>query len=167
MPNLLDVPSNAPVPGSGVPADTFGRRCLMATSDRAVSSRTAAGSPYFMEAASPDGGFFWRWEPTDFAIAGRTTRMFVRAQAFNNSTAPGVTITIALHSMTGAPPVVGGAVAAGASVGPLTANSRQQGVSAVFDAPIAGFYCLGLTFSGTPAVNCFTEIGGQLYLIYA
>lgn len=98
----------------------------------------------------------------DLAVAGKTTKLRIRAQISCNATAPAITFTFGLYPYT----VAGGAntlvptfgtVVAGSTVAVTTPSASTVTASASSDVtiPADGAYALGVVLSGGAAANSF------------
>lgn len=136
------------------------------SSDRVLQNDTSINASGTTAAR---GAFYF--DPADFAISGRTTKIRVEAGWMVNDTAPGVTMNVALYRVTG---ISGGAAAhsitlagaadATAASGVLAANGLSRAVSADITAPVAGFYVLVLDLSGAMAVGSSVQVRARVQL---
>ena len=109
-------------------------------------------------------------DDADYAIAGRTLKLRLRAQLYTNATAPAITATFGLFPVssvagsTSATAITLGAVTAGSTVAFATPalSTANQGNSGDFAFPADGHYALGVTLSGAPAANSRTLLNAQL-----
>lgn len=95
----------------------------------------------------------------DYAVAGKTTKLRLRAQVNVNATAPTIDYTVELRPVTA---VAGGAGNVTYTVGAATtsvvfttpaATSLNTSTSTAIDFPADGLYALAVTASGASAVN--------------
>lgn len=112
----------------------------------------------------------FRLAAADFAIPGRTTKLRLRAQAFANGTASGITFTVGLYpvsSVGGGSNLVAftlGSVIAGSTV-PFASpgvNSENEGNSGDFNFPSDDNYLLGVVLSGSLPVSSSVVLAAQL-----
>lgn len=116
----------------------------------------------------------WSFDPADFAIAGKTTKMRLRVHAGVDDVAPANTLTVGLYEITG---LTGGgsaavptlsAVIANSTVAITTpaANSNTHSVSSEFTPPTAGKYVIGAAASGAAAANSAVVIAVTVQIQY-
>lgn len=107
----------------------------------------------------------------DFAVAGKTTKLRVRAQALCNDNGFGQTATIGLYPVTsdfGSGPdtikLTLGTVVSGSTVAfsSLSADSENQGNSGDFTIPADGYYVLGCVLSAAVTSDCRVLLSAQL-----
>jgi hypothetical protein len=101
----------------------------------------------------------------DYAVAGLTTKLRLRAQAAIGTVAPAQTLTFGLYEITGVTAgnyVVSGSAAAGSTVAfaSPSANTLNQGNSGDFTFPTDGYYVLGVAVSGAPSAR--THVAAEL-----
>jgi hypothetical protein len=90
----------------------------------------------------------------DFTVAGRTTKLRVRAQILTDNAAPGITYTFGLYPLTAvsaaSPTASAGAVVAGstAAIASPPASSLREASSGDFNLPADGYYALGIATGG-------------------
>ncbi len=97
----------------------------------------------------------------DFAIAGRTTKLRVRATVESNATTPAINFTFGLAgpvAVAGGPNATAYSVGTGVSGSAIAINTPPAstvtvGTSADFDVPGAGLYMLYISASATLAVD--------------
>jgi hypothetical protein len=110
------------------------------------------------------------FDDADYAVAGLTLKMRLRAQCLTNNTAPATTLTVDLRAVTAS---VGsgttgsytlGSVVSGSPVAfaSPSASSRNQAASSDFTVPADGYYALCASVSGAQATNSFVTLFGQL-----
>lgn len=172
MTNLADLPANAAVPGDAVALDLLAARRVLLHGGRTLGVGFAPNT--YLLNGNPWGGHVFRWDPANFAIAGRTTRMAIRGFCHTGTLQSGVTFAFGLHPITGSSgasgvlpaPIVGATVLPTASFTAPTPVAQQT--SLIFDAPaVAGFYALCVVTSGGNVVGTAVEAGAQLHLGYA
>lgn len=105
----------------------------------------------------------------DYAVAGLTTKLRVRAQVSSNATASAITFTYGLYPVTfsggaGVLNVTLGTVVAGTTVAIASpaASTVVSGVSTDATIPADGLYCLGVATSGSPASNHAALLSAEL-----
>jgi hypothetical protein len=103
----------------------------------------------------------------DYAVAGKTAKLRVRATCMANGTAPGITLTPALYLVTPSGTANNLNLTLSAAVGAVAfatpaANSTTLSVSADFDFPATGAYGFGLLTSGTIAANSIANVWAEL-----
>lgn len=104
------------------------------------------------------------FDPTPYAISGKTLKLQVRAIVSTNDTSPAITFTYGLYPVSATSGASGnvavtlGAVVAGSTVGltPGANAAALDGVSSVFTAPAKGAYALGVANSGTSTAGADT-----------
>jgi hypothetical protein len=111
------------------------------------------------------------FDPANYSLSGRTTRLRIVVATAVNATAPGINFTYGLYPITAAGAAATIAVTAGAVVSGSTvtrsapaASSVFRDASADFAPPVAGVYALGVSTSGTSNPN--TAVGMTLRLEY-
>lgn len=139
---------------------TAGLRALVAPGGAAVGSsqNTAAATFYF--------------DPADYAIAGLTTKLRLRASIATNDVDPAsnFTVDLAAYSLpTGAANIVSGSLSSyvsGAQVAitdaTLTANALVTATSGDFTAPAAGWYAIVVTTSANMTANSAAAVVAAL-----
>lgn len=114
-------------------------------------------------------------DPADIAVSGLTTQYEVEAVLLTNATAPAINFTFGLYPVSA---VAGGANANTITIGTVQAGStvlfsaqalstRGQASSGVFSAPVAGFYAVGVTLSGSMAANAQVAMTARLVALNA
>jgi hypothetical protein len=114
-------------------------------------------------------------DDADYTVAGKSTKLRVRAQALTNAAAdPNIDITFGLYPITGSAGGAGvitetiGTVTSGSTVAITNANlntsDMEQGNSGDFTFPADGYYALGCVGSGTQAANSFLALTAQLQM---
>jgi hypothetical protein len=108
--------------------------------------------------------------PADYAVAGLTARLRVKAQLVCNAVAPTGTWTFGLHPVTAVAGAAGGvsytigAAVTGSTVAFTTpaASSMNQNASADMAFPAAGYYALGLVTSAAVATSSYVHASAFL-----
>lgn len=148
--------------GGGITAPPAGTYVLSEFTETGLPGPPSGGSP-----VTAAGKVFWL-DPADFVEGGRTGKLRVRAFCLIGSTAPATTMTVGLYpvstwssasAITGLGPVVTGSTVAFASPAVSTQN---QGSSGDFAPPAAGFYVIGVAFSGNAAASSLQTFGATL-----
>jgi hypothetical protein len=112
-----------------------------------------------------------RFDPAAFAVTNRTVVLRLVFSVATNQVAPANTMTLGLYPVNFTAGVSGsantyalGTVVTGSTVAVATptASTRQAVVSADFTAPSAGWYTLGVAFSGAPAANARTDLDARI-----
>lgn len=106
----------------------------------------------------------------DYAVAGKTSKLSMRASCIVNGFGPAMTLTTGLYpvtAITSGSNVMGvtlGTVVAGSTVAfaSPSASSINVGVSGDFNFPSDGLYAIGLVTSGTSASQSATAINSYL-----
>lgn len=141
-----------------------------------ASSTSAAGTyplaPYDMALqtapSTPSNQVVFYLDPADYAIAGRTAKLRLRAWLATNATAPGITFTIGLYPIVlSAATQTFGAVVPGSTVAfvsPGASNSGAVASSGDFAFPAAGFYALGVVLSGVAASGSVERVRADLQM---
>lgn len=141
-----------------------------------IGSISTAKTVFRQDAAIHTGGavaqpaVMFYYDPADYAISGKTTKLRVRAGMSTNATSPAITVTAGLYpiSTPGGGAGVGGftigTVVTGSTVArALTASNSLDGSnSGDFTPPSAGWYALGVVGSGTQAANSWIGVNLQL-----
>ena len=118
------------------------------------------------------GLWVFTFDPADYLIAGRTSKVRLHSWVLTNPNAPGVTFTFALNPVTawmhysGYAPVVstiGAAVVSNVIASP-PASSAVLATSSVANAPTAGWYVLTVTTSGSLGSSVWLDVGCRLQL---
>jgi hypothetical protein len=127
-------------------------------------TNAAAPNPSVVTVAFP-------FDPADYVVAGRTTRLRIRAATTANGTAPGGTVAVGMGTFTvtvgglgsgNAVNVVTGISGAGTgNMTPLTGGTITQIVGTDFAPPVAGYYLL-YAFVSALAANSVLDIHASL-----
>lgn len=145
-----------------------------------VSNNAAGVSPVYLSpqgAATPQAGVSnnaFYFDPADYAIPGRATRLRIRATAVNNAVVAGATYTFQLvkgftifGTSSNFPQITSGSGTAvdgtAVSVTPGSALTLATNVSAEFIAPDVGWYLLVVTH-GSMAAGSFVALNAELQL---
>lgn len=113
----------------------------------------------------------WYFDPADYAAANRALKLRVSGILVTNGVAPAVTMTFGVYPLTlvygasgSAASFTVGTVVAGSTYAVATPgiNSTSVGNSGDFTAPSAGFYMLGVNFSGAMATNGWVDVWARL-----
>lgn len=115
----------------------------------------------------------FHFDPADYAVAGKTTKLLVKALAITNNTAPAVNFTMGYSLVTsigGASsvsitPVFGAAAGSTAAINAPAASVGTTASSSQFAAFAAGTYVPTVIVSGTLAANNVTELVWQLFVV--
>jgi hypothetical protein len=108
------------------------------------------------------------WEPSEYAVAGRTTQFRLVSNVSNNAVDSGVTFTFNLYPITGIAGGAGGiSYTLGAAVltsGALNpgASSNHVNISSAITAPSSALYVLGYVTSGTLAANSWVRLDARV-----
>lgn len=162
--------ADANVTGAKLAADVVGVYRLLVA--RAGATSVSAADHWFTESGlgtgiTPAAGMsILDLAAADYAIAGRTTKLRVRAQHSVGATPPAATLTVGLYPVTGlaAGAYTFGAVVAGSTVAFVTtaANTLARSNSGDFAIPADGAYLLGVDLDVAPAAA--TGLSVQLQL---
>ena len=113
----------------------------------------------------------FRWEASDYAITGLTTKMFIRAQCLVNATAPANTFTVGLYPQTAAGGsnnlvVEDGTIVSGSTVAfaAPSASTISEGDTGNFTIPSDGQFGLYVVLNDTMASNSSVRIAAQVYV---
>lgn len=124
-----------------------------------ATSEYRANPPYFY------------FDDADFAVAGKTLKMRLRAQAAVNATKPTIKFTFGLYPVTvaggaGVLTVTLGTVVSGSTVeiNEPAASTVSQANSGDFTVPVDGAYALGVVTSNTMTVNSAVLMSAQLQI---
>lgn len=144
-----------------------------------MSSGGIMSSGQFGVASSIDyGGVVIYIDPSDFpSINGKTAKLRISTEYLGNDTAPTVNFTVGLHPIT-RPGTSGSNTQVFVTVGAAVSNSTyvftapasdamSRGVSQEFSVPSAGYYVLGVSLSGTGALNSQAFFSSRLQLTYS
>jgi hypothetical protein len=132
--------------------------------------RNIAGNPTGsgVDIGSTQFPYFY-FDPADYAVAGLTTKLRVRAQAAVNNVAAGVNFTVGLYPFTIAgaslniEPSVGSVVAGStAALTTPAASTVTQNNSGDFTVPSAGPFLFAWSQSGSAAAGSLIKIAAQL-----
>lgn len=108
-------------------------------------------------------------DDADYAVAGLTAKLRVRAQVSTNGTVPALTFTVGLYPLTftggsGNLAATLGTVVAGSTVAIASpsASATTSGVSTAVNIPADGLYCLAVATSATLTTNTAVLVTAQL-----
>lgn len=109
---------------------------------------------------------FWM-DPANWTVTGLTTKLRLEAFCHIGATAPGQTMTVGLYpvtTLTNTGLAAVGTVTAGSTVAFTTpaANSHAHNASTDINVPAAGWYCIGVNFTGATAASSNTLLGVNL-----
>lgn len=145
------------------------RLSAQATTSGIALHESGGGSTSGVNAAN---GVFY-FDPADFALRGRTSKMKIRALIVSNDTAPGCTFTFRLKPVTAssgasssANSITVGSAITGSSVAAATPSANAQTVVATsdFDVPTAGPYILEVATDNNMGANACVDITCDLLL---
>lgn len=142
-------------------------KLLVRNTHRQINTNTNTTSPYFGETPVLSGVAGTALiqvvylDPQAFIVAGKTTKLVIRAEYLANPTAPAMTTTVGLYPISTVGGAVGtitytaGTVVTGSTIAFVSpaASSMNQGASVSFDFPAPGFYAVGFRNSAAPAAN--------------
>jgi hypothetical protein len=175
--NIADVAANI----EGIARDLAAPMRLIHESQSGHLSPSAVADTYHLslshtevtDAGDIDGKNIstFRWEASDYAITGLTTKMFIRAQCLVNATAPTNTFTVGLYPQTAA----GAANALVVEDGTIVANSTvafaapsastiAEGDTGNITIPSDGQFGLYVVLDDTMASNSSVRIAAQVYV---
>lgn len=129
----------------------------VASGENILGGGEAPGVPYFY------------FDDADYTVAGKTTKLRIRAQIATNATKPIITFTLALYPIT----IAGGADLLTMTLGTLVPNSKAEFseppastvstvTSSQFEVPADGAYALGVVTNGTMTNNSAALLSAQL-----
>lgn len=144
---------------AGVPGGT---KQLMGTSVGLLSSATDTNAAIHVPIIYLDNA--------DYDVAGKTTKLRVRATLLTNGTAPGAIIDVGLYPISATGGAAGfwqatmGTVISGsnAEFHSISTSTRHQDDSGDFDFPADGYYTLGLLADANAAANFRSMVTAQL-----